>query len=232
MPLLPVVLLIASAAPVPDSLDAQIKEVADWVDAMKSLTRRVEARELEAKKVGKNRLQRLEIDLEPQKASGTGPAKANWEVECAVDDLTDLRSCWLRTRDLEAQLSIFYLGQSGPFILPGVPDAPGKFVTVRVDRNEAVTFAPGTKEPARQAALAEQLRAGGVVRFEYVRTHGAERGAIELAGLKEAYVELLRQRGLSGHTSWKQGSHLDTATPDTIAPAKRDEPAKKPLKAP
>lgn len=201
--------LVVSAAPPPENLAPQIREVAEWTDAMKALTKTVEDLERQAANFGKSPSEKLAADLAPRETTD-GPTRAEWEVKCTLDELTDARTCSLRSWTVQAQLTVVFVDQRGPFIVPGVPDAPGKSVTVRVDQNQAITFAPGTKG----TALAEQLLHGKIVRFEYSRSRGPERAALELAGFAEAYQELIRARGKKGPYSWAASSSADKPKAD------------------
>ena len=72
----------------------------------------------------------------------------------------------------------------------------------------------------KQAALVAQLQSGKVLRFEYTRSQAPERAAIELDSFKEAYAELLRERGQKGSTSW-------SATDSAASSATKAETTKK-----
>lgn len=157
-------------------------------------------------------------------AEGDAPPKAAWEVRCRVDELSDVRSCSLRNGNLEPQFALLLVGAKGsPIVMPGVHDFPGRKATVRVDQNKAIVFAPADKrDSGKQIELVEQLRQGKVARFEYHQwPEGAQRASIDLAGFREAYAELIRERDQAGPTDWRAA---ESSPPEETPKAPEDPP--------
>ncbi len=133
----------------------------------------------------------------------------NWSVDCTIDHLTTLKRCFAFTfgqkmssdgraygrKDIPFQ--VYFIGQSGPFVMAGFNTYPGKSPTVRVDDNSPVRVHDygGVSKLEPDESLVELLRKGKVARISYhIWPEGRQDMIVDLSGFEKAWQLLMENK--------------------------------------
>lgn len=129
----------------------------------------------------------------------------NWSAYCTVDNVTTLRRCYAGTfgqnmgydgnpyGSKSIPFQVYFLNDSGPYVMVGYHTFPGRTPTVRIDNNDPVEIRDnaGVTAPGPSPILVKQMLAGKVAKARYhVWPRGSEDMYIDLSGFGQAWERL------------------------------------------
>jgi len=133
----------------------------------------------------------------------------NWSAYCTIDNVTKLKRCYAgsfgQSMGVDGEpygpknipFQVYFLNQSGPYVMVGYHTYPGRTPIVRIDKNEPMQVYDdaGVSEPRTNPALVQQMLAGQVARARYdVWPDGSREMYIDLKGFGEAWRRLNQLR--------------------------------------
>lgn len=145
--------------------------------------------------------------LWPWPASPVGAADAKigpWEVSCAVDSMTDKKSCealqWVRIGDQSGLVSTSRFGANNFYVMITVDETVAEEAWLRIDNEPAIAA-----EKCRRGAcvftersapgLFEKMKNGEKARFRIDSYGGRIEGSFALARFAEAFAAAMEKQG-------------------------------------